>query len=56
METEAQMAMTPQTDGSKLDQSFVADRAIFWDRFTGFVKFGTIGIVVLLIGLLVFVA
>jgi hypothetical protein len=49
-------ALTPQTEGSKLDQSFVADRAIFWERFTGFVKYGTIGIIVLLIGLLVFVA
>ena len=50
------MAMTPQTNGSNLDQAFVADRAIFWSRFTGFVKYGTIGIVVLLIGLLLFVA
>ncbi len=50
------MAMTPQTEGSNLDQAFVADRAIFWQRFTGFVKFGTIGIVLLLIGLVLFVA
>lgn len=50
------MAMTPQTDGSNLDHAFAADRATFWSRFTGFVKFGTIGIIVLLIGLLIFVA
>ena len=48
--------MIPQGNGSNLDKSFVADRAIFWDRFTGFVKYGTIGIVVLLIGLWAFVA
>ncbi len=49
------MAITPQTEGSNLDQAFVADRAIFWGRFTSFVKFGCIGIVLLLLVLLIFV-
>ena len=49
------MAITPQTEGSNLDQAFVADRAMFWGRFTNFVKFGCIGIALLLLILLVFV-
>ena len=49
------MALTPQTEGSNLDQAFVADRAMFWGRFTGFVKFGIVAIVLLMIFLLVFI-
>ena len=49
------MDMTPQPEGSALDQAFVADRAIFWGRFTNFVKYGCIAMVCLLLFLLVFV-
>lgn len=50
------MAMTPQPEGSNLDQAFTADRAMFWGRFTNFVKYGTIAMVVLLLLLWVFIA
>jgi hypothetical protein len=49
------MAMIPQPQGSNLDQAFVADRADFWVRFTKFVKFGCVAMVLLLLFLLVFI-
>ena len=47
------LATATQPEGSNLDQAFVADRAIFWGRFTGFVKLG-IGAVLLVVLFLFF--
>ena len=47
-------AQTLHTEGTVLDQSFVADRAIFWGRFTSFIKLG-IGAVILVLLFLLFV-
>ncbi len=42
-------------EGSNLDQAFVADRAMFWGRFTGFVKLGMVAITLVLLFLLIVV-
>lgn len=44
---------TPMPD---VNEAFVADRQIFWSRFTTFTMGAVIAIAVLLVGLLVFVA
>jgi hypothetical protein len=49
------MAMTPQPEGSTLDQAFVADRAMNWHRFTNLVKYGAIFVVCILLFLLIFI-
>ena len=49
-----QPAQAVHTEGTLLDQSFVADRAIFWGRFTNFIKLG-IGAVILVLLFLLFV-
>ena len=49
------MALAPQPEGSNLDQAFVADRAMIWQRFTGFIKLATGAIVLVLLFLLVVV-
>ena len=49
------MATIPQPEGSNLDQAFVADRAMFWHRFTNFVKYGCVAMILLLLFLLVFI-
>ena len=36
-------------DAPSADDMFVADRALFWNRFTGFAKWTVIAIVVLLV-------
>ncbi len=50
----------PQTNQSKpmdkIDEAFVADRQIFWSRFTNFTTGAVVAIAVLLIGLWLFVA
>lgn len=49
------MALSPQSNPSPShDEAFVADRAMFWSRFTGFTKWSIIGLVVLLILLWIF--
>lgn len=49
------MALSPQTQSSpSVEESFVADRAMFWNRFTGFTKWAVIVLVVLLAGMWVF--
>ncbi len=50
------MALTPQNNGPSIEDAFLADRAMFWNRFTGFTKGAVIGVAVLLIGMLVFLA
>ncbi len=49
------MAMTPQPEGSTLDQAFVADRAMNWHRFTNFVKIGMGVVFCILMFLLIFI-
>jgi hypothetical protein len=48
------MALTPRTDGPTIEQAFLADRAMFWNRFTGFTKWAVIAVAVLLIALWLF--
>lgn len=48
----------PETNQSapmdKIDEAFVADRQIFWSRFTTFTTGAVVAVTVLLIGLYVF--
>ena len=53
--TSTPMASDSQPEGSVLDQSFVADRAIFWGRFTNFVRLGIGAVILVLLFLLFFV-
>ena len=39
-----------------IDQAFVADRQTFWSRFTTFTTGAIIAVVVLLVGMLIFIA
>jgi len=51
------MAIDPkQSTAPNVDEGFIADRQIFWSRFTNFTTGAVIAIVVLLVVLLVFVA
>ena len=46
---------TPQsTSASKIDETFIADRQIFWSRFTTFTTGAVVAVTVLLIALYVF--
>ncbi len=46
---------TPQnTPTSNIDEAFVADRQIFWSRFTNFATGATAVVVLVVIGLYVF--
>lgn len=51
----AGLATVTQPEGSNLDQAFVADRAMFWGRFTGFIKLGIGAVIVVLLFLLIVV-
>lgn len=55
MGSQAPMPADPQPQGSNLDQAFIADRAMFWGRFTGFIKLGIGAVIVVLLFLLFFV-
>ncbi len=50
----------PETNQSNptpdIDEAFVADRQTFWSRFTTFTTGAVIAVVVLLIGMLIFIA
>jgi hypothetical protein len=50
------MATIPQKTGSSIEDSFTADRAIFWSRFTSFTKGAVIVVVLVVLGLWLFVA
>ena len=52
------MQSTPSqsTPGPNIDEAFVADRQMFWSRFTSFTTGAVIAIVVLLIAMAVFLA
>ena len=53
---EADMAMTPHVETApRIEESFVADRAVFWRRFTNFTKYAVMVVIALLLILLVFV-
>ena len=51
----AGLATVTQPEGSNLDQAFIADRAMFWGRFTGFIKLGIGAVIAVLLFLLIFV-
>ena len=42
------------TPMSKTDEAFIADRQIFWSRFTNFTSGAVVAVAVVLIGLYVF--
>ncbi len=50
----------PETNQStpmpNINEAFIADRQIFWSRFTTFTMGAVVAVTVLLIGLLIFVA
>ncbi len=48
------MAMTPQKTPASIEDTFIADRAMFWARFTGFTKYAVIALVVLLAAMWLF--
>ena len=52
------MQSTPSqsTPGPNIDEAFIADRQMFWSRFTSFTTGAVIAIVVLLIAMAVFLA
>ena len=48
------MALSPQNQTTPpIEETFVADRAMFWNSFTGFAKWAAIAIAVLLVGIYV---
>ncbi len=49
-----QSTPTQPTPGPNIDEAFVADRQIFWSRFTTFTTGAVIALVVLLIAMAVF--
>jgi hypothetical protein len=53
------MAQQPSTQdtttGPSIDEAFVADRQMFWSRFTTFTTGAVIAIVLLLIAMLIFI-
>ena len=42
------------TPTTKIDEAFVADRQIFWSRFTTFTTGAVVAVTILLVGLYVF--
>lgn len=51
------MALTPQTQTRpSVEDSFIADRAMFWNRFTGFAKWVVIFLAGLLVAMWLFLA
>ena len=45
----------PDAAPSSIDESFLADRQMFWSRFTGATTLVAIGVAALLVALLIFV-
>lgn len=52
--SDMQSTPTQSTPGPNIDEAFVADRQMFWSRFTTFTTGAVIAIVVLLIAMAVF--
>ena len=51
----AQPTTQETTTGPSIDQAFVADRQMFWNRFTNFTTGAVIAVVLLLLLMLVFI-
>ena len=49
-----QSPISQSTPGPNIDEAFVADRQMFWSRFTTFTTGAVVAIVVLLIAMAVF--
>lgn len=47
-------SVTPQPSGPNTPEAFIADREIFWGRFTRFIVFAVAGVAVVLIGMAIF--
>ncbi len=50
----AAQSLTPHASGPSTPEAFIADREVFWGRFTRFILFAVIGIVIVLIGMAIF--
>ena len=50
------MAPVPDKMIPSIEDAFVADRVIFWARFTNFTKYAAIALAVLLVGMYLFLA
>ena len=53
------MAIVPQQEtstGPDIAEAFIADRQMFWHRFTNFTMGAVVAVVILLIGMWVFIA
>jgi hypothetical protein len=46
--------LVPQRSGPNTPEAFIADRQIFWTRFTHFIVAAVIGLAALLIGMAIF--
>ena len=51
-----QSTTSQSTPGPNIDEAFIADRQMFWSRFTSFTTGAVIAVVVLLIAMAVFLA
>ena len=52
--SETNQSASPGAPTSKIDETFVADRQIFWSRFTTFTTGAVVAVTVLLIALYLF--
>ena len=46
--------VTPQPSGPNTVEAFIADRQVFWTRFTRAIVYAVIAVVILLIGMAIF--
>ena len=46
--------VTPQPSGPNTPEAFIADREVFWTRFTRFIVLALIVVVIVLIGMAIF--
>ena len=46
--------VTPQPSGPNTPEAFIADRQIFWGRFTRFVVYAVMVVAIVLIGMAIF--
>lgn len=50
----ATQSVTPHPSGPNTAEAFIADRQAFWTRFTHFIVYAVIALVILLIGMAIF--
>jgi hypothetical protein len=50
----ATQSVTPQHSGPNTPEAFIADREVFWARFTRFIVYAVIALVILLVGMAIF--